>query len=372
MTQSTLEKLAGIETVSRDISTDLLATRSEVASLETVTSRLYGNACLVRDDVQQTQTLISVSSRHQQTQLEHITGQNSRQDQQIKDIAHTLQGLVRHLGIDDDVDLRRPKTQAQTFRRLMEKPSKTREICDDLGGRYGIQRPLLAPRDKWRAPPDLASEAQLVRVPPGDSSNYPVCICNKSKHHTSSLSVTTIGSFIWRSERMYHGHWPSCPFAGIGASGGHHRAFGVKYIGLAWMLKYAVEISFASSHGAGGWSLCPQVRFRPTIDERTDPVFRILDLLEKAVWALPYEKERSSYTRECVEFLSQCQVRIFQLFQEKRAANMATNSQNETMAHKFAKITLSLRLKQVSSYSSLVLGPLHTWNGTLIYVLGFI
>lgn len=308
MTQSSFDKLAGIETVSRD--------------------------------VQLTQNLISMSSRQQQTYLEQITGQNSRQGQHIQDIAHTLQGLVSHLGISDDVGLRRPGTQARTFHRLMDKPSKTREIYDALGGRDGIQGSSF----------DLVSQAQVAQINPGNGAIYPVCICNKVQHRTNFFSVATTGAFVWRNEKMHHGHWPSCPLAGM-ANGEHRRVYGVKYNGLAWMLKFAVEVSFSSSHGAGGWSLSPHISFRPTVDEHTDPVFRILGLLREAVIALLEEQRLGIRTRASVEFISECQARILGLFQDKKTTHLATNSRNKTFAHELAEITFILRLVWVSTYS---------------------
>ncbi|KAK7934686.1 hypothetical protein PG985_000181 [Apiospora marii] len=160
---------------------------------------------------------------------------------------------------------------------------------------------------------------------------------------------------------------PSCPLAGVVASGEHRKVFGVKYNGLAWMLKSAIEVSFASSHGAGGWSLCPHISFRPTVDERTDPVFRILELLEVAAVALLHEGEQGICTRERVDFFTQCQMRVSQLFQAKKSTSLATNSQNQSMAHRLAKATYILRANQVSSYSSLALRALHTGTRTLIH-----
>lgn len=146
------------------------------------------------------------------------------------------------------------------------------------------------------------------------------------------------GPLAFFSETTAREHLPGCPAARI-AVANRSRTVGVKYTGLKRFLNAAVEFSFAMTSGGGGWSLSPNFRYYPTVDEKTAPAFRIMELifrLQRAPW--PGQGATPQWHDE---FVALALAKLVKLFKSGRASPLAVDSLNRTLIHRWAKCVSS-------------------------------
>ncbi|KAG8161246.1 hypothetical protein KVR01_009510 [Diaporthe batatas] len=99
---------------------------------------------------------------------------------------------------------------------------------------------------------------------------------------------------------------------------------GFNYTGLTRILKTAINMSFALTYGAGGFSISPSFTCNPTVDSRLDPAFRILDLLGEG--SLRLENGLDTLITACMK-------RLIQLFDDGKVCPTAVDQRNRSLMH---------------------------------------
>lgn len=117
------------------------------------------------------------------------------------------------------------------------------------------------------------------------------------------------------------------PDSNISQAISRHRSIGLKYLGAANLLSRAVNIAFSMSSGAGGFSIAPSFTYYATVDERTAPAFRLLDLLRRHLVSLETKEAHFQGIAQAVFG------KIFMLYRERRASYTDVNFNNRTILH---------------------------------------
>ncbi|POS75691.1 hypothetical protein DHEL01_v205908 [Diaporthe helianthi] len=101
-------------------------------------------------------------------------------------------------------------------------------------------------------------------------------------------------------------------------------AVGFNYTGLTHVLKTAINMSFALTYGAGGFSISPSFACNPTVDDKLDPAFRIVALIG---YGLKYLDEGTEHV------LITGMKRLIRLFDDGKVCPTAVNKWNQTLMH---------------------------------------
>jgi hypothetical protein len=173
-----------------------------------------------------------------------------------------------------------------------------------------------------------------------------LCIC-RSRRRLQRKNLNW-GSFIFSLESAMEQHLPGCPL--IQASGAEStRKVALTYTGIRRLLNSAVQLSFAMTSGAGGWSISPNFIYYPTVDRTTAPTFRILDLLRRSRIRLLRDKEALGSTGR-FNLESSALASLLRLFRSGKASPRAVDHNNQSLAHalagyvSFTQLTVSTRL----------------------------
>lgn len=151
-------------------------------------------------------------------------------------------------------------------------------------------------------------------------------------------------NLVWSSlalslETAAEQHLPGCPASQIIISTDRSHKICLTYVGLRRILNSAVQLSFAISSGAGGWSLSPNFTYFPIVNSETAPAFRILSLLfhsgcsglNGVIW------------RE--ELIPLAVSAVLKLFRAKKASPRAVDADNRSLVyHLTGSVSLNLLL----------------------------
>jgi hypothetical protein len=151
------------------------------------------------------------------------------------------------------------------------------------------------------------------------------CMC----HSLRRLQRKTIvhGSLVLSSETATERHLPGCPAKQNIAETGQNRRFSLTYTGLQRLLNLAVQLSFTVTSGAGVGSLSPRFTYFPTVDSKTAPAWRMLNLLvDSGLQGQLWDKLASSVV---------CS--IIKLFRTKKASPRAVDAGNRSLVFQLAK-----------------------------------
>ncbi|KAK8140033.1 ankyrin repeat-containing protein [Apiospora sp. TS-2023a] len=321
ISQSVLDRLTVSENLSRELAINISSVQLNNNTI--VADQHNSTLSVVQQDGDATRTFISAASTQQLGHLEHIIQQSACQTKEMRHISHIVQGLAQRLDIHNNGQFRQSMNPGMMVHRLMEKPSVLREVSDGFGG------PNVHPRSLAPLPTaQLSKRRQNPYV--CNSLDCLTCTCGRIERSRAQV-VASIGPFMWHNETMRCAHSPSCPLARI--TGDEQRqTFGFRYTGLARILRAAVEISFSLNHGAGGWSLSPNISFRPTVDENVDPVFRVLDLIQRLL-SVSVQTRMKPTISQLQEFISSCQIKMLQYLRGGKSSPLATDSQNNSILH---------------------------------------
>lgn len=139
--------------------------------------------------------------------------------------------------------------------------------------------------------------------------------------------TTVRGSLVLSFETATEWHLPGCPAKQIIAVRDKRRNFSLTYTGLRRLLNLAVQLSFTVTSGAGGGSFSPGFMYFPTVDSKTAPAWRMLNLLVDSqafndLDMISWEKLASSVISS-----------IMTLFRGRKASPRAVNASNRSLVH---------------------------------------
>ncbi|OHF02485.1 hypothetical protein CORC01_02180 [Colletotrichum orchidophilum] len=312
-------KLAAIESVSRDQASDLLLIRSDVIALATPVANINDRLPSLQSSVEQTAQLFVAHSGAMTASI-HESSQVVRQD-----ILQSHDSIEERLErIESELQLQREQNQSlQTIAlRVASKPAILRSLCDDM------QSPV---KDRNQG---IASNLPIVHSKRMSSdplqNSWPaaisdmLCICPRPARSTIKKQMQrghTILSGEWESQ----GHWPSCPLSKTGRK--QRLKASLTYTGLARLLKSVIGISLELTSGAGGRSISPRFTYYPTVDADSDPAFRIIRMVEQCC-VRPFH---DGTNRE--PFIIACLKKLARLLEEKRTYPTVVDQQNRTLMH---------------------------------------
>ncbi|KAK1688422.1 hypothetical protein BDP55DRAFT_629529 [Colletotrichum godetiae] len=311
-------RLMAIESNICEQVSDMLLVRSEVAALATPVANINEKLPGLQSSVDRTVQLFAdhsgamttefLESRHE-LRLSHNT------------IVEELQMIRRDFGRLQLLEEENKSLRVLALR-TASKPAMLKSLCDDM---------KLLGRD-WNQ--GIASDPSKVhwKGTPAESSRNSrtvlqvdrLCICPRPERSARQVQMqrgyTTL-SGEWESR----GHWSSCPLSKMPRK--QRLKASLKYTGISRLLKSVIDVSFALTSGAGGYSISPSFTYCPTVDRKSDPAFRIIDLIRESIH--PSKQHRPS--REA--FATACLKKLARLLEEKQTCPTAVDDQNMTRVH---------------------------------------
>ncbi|KAI1075182.1 hypothetical protein F5B20DRAFT_397169 [Whalleya microplaca] len=216
-----------------------------------------------------------------------------RMEHRIEEMISSLSNLIKPLPPTTNPG---SSNQAKmVLDRLIAKPSQLKEICDTV-------------LDK------------------------DVCFCNRRRSY--QYSYTKFGPFLFRKQVIVmSGHTTECKYAGINLSQ-TSRSFQLVATGLRNVVSKAIFFSMSTTTGAGGQSINPKLSYLTMVDERTSPIFRVVNLLFGLGSALSYTDR--------IKVVDLGIKKVLQLYQEKKADPHEINIRGQSFFHIWAELESKL------------------------------
>jgi hypothetical protein len=213
----------------------------------------------------------------------------------LEERLQTLSSLEQILGMQD---ARVQATPQFTLQRLLAKPSRSREIYDSISHSASME----THRDSGHT----ALYDWFINTGVGRQSCS--CMYRGNRRRTSRGFAS-----LWlRTESSHHEHNQDCELSKMVLSKSRHK-FEMTATRPFSFLPWSLEIAFALTTGAGGFSISPNITLRPIVDAKKSPVFLILKVLE-FFWI------SGSYTdTELSSSLSATKNTILELYCQKKA-----------------------------------------------------
>lgn len=287
-------------------SLDTVARQDDIREL----SRTSENNTDVIRRVDVSVALMAATTESKLALIENSAQNSASADQEILQKLSNLENLLGLQGGE------RPANSQVVLRRVLAKPSQTREIFDSVA-------PLRSTTRHNGSSFQEANELSLSSKFQGPSCT---CLLRKSRQGTSR----NFGPFWLRTETSYHGHSQTCQLSKW-HMGRNSRWFELTTVRRLSFWSWAVGVSFAISTGAGGLSISPKISYRPVVDEETSPVFRIVDILGDF---LSYSSAKRLNQSEVSRCLSAAASAILTLYQEKKAFPYEVNTRGESAVYK--------------------------------------
>lgn len=198
--------------------------------------------------------------------------------------------------------------------RLLGKPGALKDICDAVKVRERPASSGITPAVNQHF------DNTLSRNVGGSFS----CMCRRLRHLQRKTIVRD--SLVLSSEMATERHLPGCPAKQKITGTDQSQSFSLTYTGLQRLLNLAVQLSFKVTLGAGGGSLSPRFAYFPTVDSRTAPAWRMLNLLVQS-WLTGHlwEKLASSVVSSIVK-----------LFRANKASPRAVDAKNRSLVYQLA------------------------------------
>lgn len=183
-----------------------------------------------------------------------------------------------------------------------------------------------------------------VKTPQLQSILGRICICPRQRSVRDRKWIQLGGSSFfgdWETQT----HWDACPLSKT-SSKKRRVAVGFNYAGLSHILKTAIKISFALTYGAGGFSISQSFACTPTVDDKLDPAFRILDLIGQG---LTYTNCIGSSSQ--ADLMLACRKRLIRLFDDGKICAKAVNESNQSLMHQailcVSRLTVTLMIMRL-------------------------
>ncbi|KAK0368494.1 hypothetical protein CLIM01_14151 [Colletotrichum limetticola] len=309
--------LSAIESSSRDQAFELLLIRSEVAAITTPVANINDKLPGLQSVMTQTGQLVVAHSGAIEREI-HESSQRVRYD-----IQHSQNSILEHLKtIDHKVQLLGEENSSLRALALKatSKPAILKSLCDDmqLSGKYCNQGNALTRSKRHRK--ILSSDSSLNFETAKQAGK--VCICPRPARSFMQMQMQRGYTHLfgeWESQ----GHWPSCPLSKTPKK--QRLKASLKYTGVSRLLKSLIEISLVLTSGAGGCSISPSFTYYPTADVKSDPAFRLIDLMTRSYLG------RNKRNRE--RFFTACFRKLAKLFEERRTYPTVVDDRNRTLMH---------------------------------------
>lgn len=223
----------------------------------------------MRQDFQRSHDSMQLKFRQQQETLERF------------------QKLLEKLQRQDE----RSQSKEILIARAAGKPAALKELCDIIRvPKESNTHAFPLDQTTLRSQSMAVAPLQNPRSTPATDS---VCICHRPHRLMAKMGIE-LGHIYLSSDWETQGHWPSCPFSK--AERKSRRALSLKYNGLARMLNWVINVSFAWTSGAGGFSISPNFTYHPTVDIDSAAAFRIIGLIRGVLANTKREIENISWS----------------------------------------------------------------------------
>ncbi|KAK8021800.1 hypothetical protein PG990_006938 [Apiospora arundinis] len=293
-----IERLGAIQVTSSQTSTDVTKIRSDVISLQ---GNMNSIPTQVQDGLDRMEerltTSINTTSRETASDAKAIQSEIASLQVPIKSIAtdidHGFKSIEGRLmtsmqafqteGLEGRLLFRRDTEEAcagfesrvlarlkshwalndgpQLYHRLASKPVAFKELLDEVSEFQDLEP----------TPWDRRSRVKPLMSLRGSS----LCVCRyRRKVKQKETNFGLISIYSKTDERS---HEPCCPLAHAKVTKQQSSKSGIRFHGLVRLIKVVLDVSFNITTGAGGHSISPMFTYYPTVDESTDPAFRILD-----------------------------------------------------------------------------------------------
>lgn len=292
----------------------MLLIRSEVAALATPVANINDKLPDLLNSVDQTVQFVMAHSGAMGHEIQDSS-------QRVRyDLQHSHNLIVEHLKtIDQKVQILGEDNNSlrKLVFRAASKPAALKSLCDDIKF-SGKSDNLGIPLDRSKSHQQSTS-SDVSRNPRTAMQVSNVCICPRPARSCMQMQMQRGHTYLsgeWES----HGHWPSCPLSKTPRK--QRLKASLKYTGVSRLLKSVIEISFALTSGAGGCSISPSFTYYPTVDVKSDPAFRLIDLMGSVLPA-----------PSTAPFVILCLRKLAKILGERRTYPTAVDDQNRTLMH---------------------------------------
>lgn len=321
-----------MELSSQGISSELSTVRSELAAIETPIVKINDQLCLLQGSIYSNSQLLVSEIEALSTQVQggrsdlrniqetnnavnRLTQLQAKRDQQYEEMTKNIGQILEHL---QQSDFQAPAREA-VVRGLVGKPALLRKLSDEVQSSAETHVRLAKPDLRTR---HLQSSGSQMRRYPSKSIMGRVCTCPRLQSAMKSKWIQ-LGYVSFSTDWETKAHWPDCPMAKMASR--NRMTIGFKYSCLVRMLKTAVNVSFAMTSGAGGFSISPNFTCNPTVDFNFDPAFRILFFVAEGLANLKYKYAES--------FMMACMTRLSRLLDDRKVCATAVDLQNRSLMH---------------------------------------
>ncbi|KAK8044127.1 hypothetical protein PG993_004151 [Apiospora rasikravindrae] len=314
------ESLATIEAGSRNHTFELLLLRSEVTTALTPVYEIRDQMPHFERKLDSTANLILSQSKATRAQLR----ESDRVAQEDVRRSHDLLQVTIERQLERLQAIERLQRDTLLASRAASKPAALRELCDTITGARHAPRQNRFSNGSYRQ--SQASSSSTTWSPQFDSVMGRIrCTCTRPYRSTMAQGAR-LGHFRLSKKSETQGHWPACPLSNT--TNTSRRSVGFGYSGFASVLHTAVEFSFAMTSGAGGFSISPNFTYYATVDARSDPAFRTMELLTSCT--LFYKGSIDPFAIACFK-------NLVRLFDDKKSCPAAVTRRNQSLFHSLAK-----------------------------------
>ncbi|KAI0111261.1 hypothetical protein GGR51DRAFT_71546 [Nemania sp. FL0031] len=214
------------------------------------------------------------------------------------------------------------------------------EVClpsavSSKGTGGSVSREVRIPLDSMEAAKSLASKPSLLSTSIKALEGFDAsraCLCRSSRKISHQQSRW--GCFLFSSEvSSTRKHLPSCPFSQIDSQTWATK-YSIGYKGLRKLVRSGFVLSFVNKYGAGGESISRGFTYYPTVDARTAPAFRIMNLTGILVMC---SKKKHVDERLIAEALRYCYDSIVELYRQKKASPKDSTLDGWSLLHGMAR-----------------------------------
>lgn len=239
-----------------------------------------------------------------------------------------LEKLVTQLVVSQSTNPGNPQSVTSQLvpARLLAKPSLLRDIADGTDA--------------------TSSNPSVDDVWVNNTGGRFSCLCRRRRQGRVKVKNVTWGPLLFSVEAATNQHVPGCPLAQVLTVIDGSQKMSVTYTGLRNLVNSAIQLSFNMTWGAGAWSLSPSFTYYPTVDQKTAPAFRMMNLLYRSLSSISLDDEDVehnglSYKIWLERLVPSATLAILRLFRAKLASPRAVNAQNESLVFSFINVVVA-------------------------------
>ncbi|KAF4962052.1 hypothetical protein FSARC_9842 [Fusarium sarcochroum] len=130
-------------------------------------------------------------------------------------------------------------------------------------------------------------------------------------------------------------HFKDCNY--YTAYGKYSRTRTVRFTGLTKLINRAIDLTFCTTTGAGGFSISPSFTYFPMVDEERAPVFRVLSLLFQTGWELLDFDDSDSHSNK---YFQAALHKLQDIFRSGKAGPTDMTSGGDSILHQFVPLAI--------------------------------